>query len=418
MRNTSKVLLIAAVAILISATAFASGFGYYEHGAKATGMAGAFVAQANDASAIYYNPAGIAFLEGTHVMGAFHPVKPSVTVSYAGTSTDGETPWLPPASAYISHQVTDNITVGMGTFVPYGLEVKFPKNWQGSALNARSYLSSYYYRPTIAIKVNENLALGASFDYVWSKLTLERQSAFSVSPFLPSGRVETELNANGDGYGFTVGALMKASENLQLGIKYQHEVEIDYEGDAEFAYIAAGHPLVDGAASMLFVDQGAKTTITMPAELVVGVMFKPSDKLILEVDLQYTKWDSYETLVGELDNPMLSFEDPGNWDNTFMVRVGAQYEMAREWAIRGGYIFDTSPIPDNTLKPILPDADRNEFTAGLGYDTKEACCWGRFTADFAIQYILFDERTSKYPEYPATYETDVLILGFGIGLNF
>jgi long-chain fatty acid transport protein len=418
MRKTKILIIAAAVALLVPTSLFASGFGYYEHGAKATGMAGAFVAQADDVSAIYYNPAGIAFLEGTNIMGAFHPVKPESDAIFMGVRTEGETDWLPPASGYMAMNLTSNIKVGLGVFFPYGLEVVWPDNWMASAISSRSYMKTMYVRPTVAFKVNDNFAIGIGLDYASSDLELEQQSDFSVSPLLPSGRVDTAIAGDGDGWGFTVGALAKLSEKFQVGFKYQHEIEIDYEGDADFSYTAAGHPLVDGAAALLLTDQSVTTSITMPWELVVGAMFKASDDLTMEFDFQYTGWSSYETLEILFANPMLNTGDEGDWDDTYMIRVGGQYDVAREWALRAGYIYDTSPIPDSTLKPILPGADRNEFTLGIGYNSKEACCWGRVTFDAAIQYLMFDDRTSTFPEFPADYESTALIFGAGIGITF
>ena len=418
MNKKSVLTLCAAVALLVPAQLFASGFGYYEHGAKATAVAGAFVAQADDASAIYYNPAGIAFLEGTSIYGAIHPVKPSSTARIFGTTTDTETGWQPPSSAFVATNLTSAVKFGVGVFIPYGLEVKWPKNWVGSQISQRSYLRSIYIRPTVAFQASEKLALGIGLDFVTSKVTLEQQTPFSVSPLLPSGRADAVVEGTGTGYGFTAGLLFKASDKVQFGAKYQHEVEIDFEGDVDFTYIAAGHPLVDGFGAALFVDQNVKTTITMPAELVVGVMFKPAENFNFEVDFQWTKWDSYQTLDVQFDNPLLNIQDEGNWDNSWMIRIGGEYWVAPEWAVRAGYIHDTSPIPDNTVKPILPDSARNEVTFGLGYDTQESCCWGNFRADFALQYVKSDERTSTFPAFPATYEQDALIFGVGFGITF
>lgn len=419
MKSTRVIFAVALVALLTSAHAMASGFGFYEHGAKATAMAGAFVAQADDASAIYYNPAGLAFLEGKYnIYSTIHPVKSSSDATIFGVTTDTTTGWLPPSAGYAAMSITDKIKAGIGVFIPYGLEVKWPQNWIGSEISQRTYMSTYYIRPALALQVSENVALGLGVDFVWSKLTLEQQRSFSIHPALPSGALDSTVEGTATGVGFTVGAMIKVNEQFQIGAKYQHEVELDYEGDVVFDYTASGHPLVDGTAAVLFQGQSVNTSITMPSEFVVGAMFRVTPKMILEADYQFTKWSSYKSLNVQFDNPLLDLEDEGNWDDTWMIRIGAEYWVDREWAVRGGYIYDTSPIPDDTLKPLLPDADRNEVTLGFGYDTKESCCWGNLTADFALQWVLFEDRTSTFPQFPAAYSTDVLIIGFGFGINF
>lgn len=419
MKSTRIIFAIALVMLLTTANAMASGFGFYEHGAKATALAGAFVARADDASAIYYNPAGLAFLEGKYnLYGAMHPVKPDSSATFANITTDTTTGWQPPFAGYIAMRITDSIKAGFGVFVPYGLEVKWPVDWLGSAISQRTFMSTYFFRPAIAIKVSDNMSFGVGVDFAWSKLTLAQQSDFSISPLLPSGRSDAEVEGTGSGVGFTVGALIKVNEQFQIGAKYQHEIEIDYEGDVVFDYSASGHPLVDGTAAALLTGQNVTTTITMPSEFVVGAMYRVTPKMILEADYQFTTWSSFESLDVAFDNPLLNINDESNWEDSWMIRIGLEYWVADEWAVRGGYIFDTTPIPDDTLKPILPDSDRNEITLGLGYDTKESCCWGALTADFALQWVMGEERDSTFPQFPATYTSDAFIVGFGIGVSF
>lgn len=415
-----RILLFTALVAMVIAPAqlFASGFGYYEHGTKATSLGGAFVAMADDASAIYYNPAGLAFQKGTSVMAGFHPVKPNSTATLGSISTDTTTPWKPPFAAYVSGGITDSIRYGFGVFVPYGLEVKWPDAWIGNQISYRSFLSSYYFRPVIAIKVNDNFAIAGGIDFVYSKVELSRLNRVSINPLLPTASIDADIAGDGTGVGFNLGALWKVNDQFSLGVKYQHEVEIDYEGTVDFTPTATGVALVDGLIAANFTDQDVTTSITMPAEFVIGLSFKASEDLTFNADMQWTKWSVYDELQIAFDNPTFNFGDVNNWDDSWMFRIGGEYWMNQEFALRAGYIRDTNPSPDNTVKPLLPDSDRNEVTFGLGYDTKESCCWGRTTLDFAIQYILFEERTSTYPFFPATYESDALILGFGIGFTF
>jgi long-chain fatty acid transport protein len=414
-----RILIIAALAmILIAPAIMASGFGYYQHGTKATGMGGAFVAMADDASAVYYNPAGIAFQKGTSIMAGFHPVKPNSTATFANISTDTTTPWKPPAAGYITGGLTDSIRYGFGVFVPYGLEVRWPETWIGNQISYRSYLTSYYFRPVIAIKLNDNFAIGGGVDFVYSKVELGRMNRVTVNPLLPTASIDASIAGDGSGVGFNLSALWKVNEQFSLGVKYQHEVEIDYEGTVDFTATPTASALVNGIINNIFTDQDVKTSITMPAEFVAGLSFKASEDLTLNADVQWTKWSVYDQLDIAFTNPTLNFGDVNSWDDSWMFRFGGEYWVSHDFALRGGYIRDTNPAPDNTVKPLLPDSDRNEFTLGLGYDTKESCCWGRLNLDFAMQYVLFEERTSTYPLFPATYESDALILGFGIGVTF
>ena len=89
MRN-AKLILAAGAVLLVPALVFGNGFALFEHGARGVAMGGAFCAIADDATAGYYNPAGLAFLEGTQAAaGAFLITESSV---FEG---DNPFPWMP-----------------------------------------------------------------------------------------------------------------------------------------------------------------------------------------------------------------------------------------------------------------------------------------------------------------------------------
>ena len=411
--------------LMVPATLHASGFGYYEHGAKATAMAGAFVGRADDVTAVFYNPAGIAFLEGTNIHFGMHPVNINFTSSISGISTEDDNDWLPPSSIFISKKLTDKLAVGFGFFLPFGLNVDWPNNastWPGIQIAYHTAVRSYYFQPTIAYKVNDQLSIGLGVDIVRAKVELSRAPVQSITyhPLLPplNVSIDTQVEATGYGYGVNLGVLYKVNPKFQIGFSYKSEIDIDFEGDVDFSFTSTGIPAIDATLGAVFYDQGAETNIKMPQIFAVGTMYKFDEKTSLQVDLQFTGWSSFETLPFDFENDMLDTVDENNWDDTLTFRVGGEHWFAHEWAFRAGYIFDQAAIPESTLKPLLPDSSRNELTLGLGYDTKESCCWGRFALDLAMQFIWADEVTSTYPYFPATYESDAMILGLGVSFTF
>ena len=118
------------------------------------------------------------------------------------------------------------------------------------------------------------------------------------------------------------------------------------------------------------------------------------------------------------DNPMLNTTDVNNWDDTWMFRIGGEYQMSPDFALRAGYIWDETPIPDSSLKPLLPGASRNEMTLGFGYNTLDKMGWGKMTLDFALQYLWFADRSSTFALFPADYSANALIIGFMAGFQF
>jgi long-chain fatty acid transport protein len=422
MRNKYVPFLTLAMAVLVPASLFASGFGYYEHGAKATAMAGAFVGRADDVTAIFYNPAGIAFLEGTNIHFGMHPVSSDTKASFMGISTAGTTDTLYPASAYFSTPLTKNITFGFGFFIPFGLSTDWPHSWIGNRLSYHSAVRSYYFQPTIAYKVNDQLSIGAGLDIVRSKVELSQNNVTDIviSPLLPplSIGIDTVIDVTGTGYGVNLGLLYKATPKFNIGFSYKSQISIDYEGDVEFTPTPTGISIVDAGINGIFADQGARLSLAMPQIFVVGTMYKAADNINLQFDLQWTGWSCVDKLALGFDNEMLDTELETLWEDAFTVRVGGEYMLDPFWALRAGYIYDQGAVPDATLSPLLPDSDRNELTCGIGYDTLESCCWGRMAIDLALQYIWFGDHTSTLSAFPAKYESNALIIGMGFTYSF
>src|SRR5688572_26022581 len=69
LRFTSRLLLLISVSLAATGAAFGSGFMIPEQGAKASSMAGAFAATADDPSAMFFNVAGIAQLRERQMTG-------------------------------------------------------------------------------------------------------------------------------------------------------------------------------------------------------------------------------------------------------------------------------------------------------------------------------------------------------------
>lgn len=415
MRKKLTLLLTVASVSMLPALSIASGFGYYEHGAKATAMAGAFVGRADDVTAVFYNPAGIAFLEGTHVHFGMHPIKANFKSSLMGVATDGTNEWLYPASVFFSSQLNENISYGFGFFVPFGLSVDWPESWIGRNISYHTAVRSYYFQPTIAIKAGEQFSIGAGIDIVYGKVELSRMT---LPPPLPIVEFDTKVEATGTGYGVNLGALYVVDESFSFGASYKSEISIDYDGDADFTTTSTGNPIYDMILGALFVDQGIKTNIKMPQIFAVGTMFRPGDDFSFQVDLQWTGWSSFESLDFDFENDTLDQSDDNDWGDAWTFRVGGEIMMTPELALRAGYIYDQAAIPLSTLKPLLPDTSRQEVTFGFGYDTSASNSWGNAILDFAIQYIWGDDRTSTFLLFPSSYESNVLILGAGITLSF
>ena len=124
----------------------AGGFQLNEHGSRPMGLGGAFTAIANDASAVYWNGAGLSFLEGTNIILGSAIIAPRT--SFRGpaplidkTSMDAQDFFVP--HFFITHKVNEMFSFGAGVSVPFGLGTRWPTDWIGRYLAVETELKVF-----------------------------------------------------------------------------------------------------------------------------------------------------------------------------------------------------------------------------------------------------------------------------------
>ena len=413
--------LTAVVVLLVaSGAAFGGGFQINEHGTRAMGMGGAFSAQASDGSAMFFNPAGLAFQPGFRALAGVTLIAPMTSYTSAtGTKTDMNSQIFFPPHAFVSYGLDNGVTFGVGFYVPFGLGTEWPTDWAGRYAAVKADLQSYFINPTIAYKVSDEFSIGVGVSYVISNVSLKQNVPLAPLP-LPDGSLK--LEADGNAVNFNAGVLYKPTPQLSIGASYRHSTKVDYEGTAEFSSM--------GPLAGLFPGGTGTTTIEFPNNIFAGIALQATPELILEVDFQYIMWSTYDTLkigipVGPpspqpplgtgapLQGPQTL---PRDWENTFMIRVGGEYQL-QKLALRAGFIYDKTPQPAKSVEPLVPDANRIEFTVGLGYAITE-----NITIDAAYQLILSSDRdaapaTSGSLAFLAggTYKSTAHLFGLSLG---
>ncbi len=126
-------------------------------------------------------------------------------------------------------------------------------------------------------------------------------------------------------------------------------------------------------------------------------------------------WSSYDSL--DIDFEFAGLPDVSqrkDWDDVMSYRLGLHYDATEQVSLFGGFYFDESPIPDDTLDPILPDADRYSFQIGAGYD------FGNLSLQGSYMYLAFEDRetTSNYRGINGSYESQTHIFGVQLGYTF
>jgi long-chain fatty acid transport protein len=338
------------------------------------GMGGAFVGQADNPSAVWYNPAGITQLDGTRVsvgVLAIYPVMNHENMN--GTTDVSERNVFLPVQLFATDKVNDRVSLGLGITSPFGLSTNWSDSSATSNVATLSRVKTIDINPNIAYKINDGLSVAAGVDYMILQATMNK--------LLPIGNALFRLNGDGTGLGANAGVKYNATDQLNLGLSYRSRVKIKVDGTAE-----VGAPLG--------LSNSAQTEIILPDLIQFGASYKATEKLTLNADLDYTWWSTYDRLVIK-SNTILFLSsgttdtsiDEKDWKNTWAIRIGGQYKLSEQWKLRAGYVYDQSPVPSDRFDTRVPDADRQGITIGTGYTS------GNITIDASYMYLHFKNRT-------------------------
>jgi long-chain fatty acid transport protein len=411
-----KSLTILSAILLFAGSLFASGFQINENAARAMSMGGAFTGVANDASAVYFNPAAITQLSGTRVSLGSTVILPKASfrgVSPAITEYKMQDQTFTPVNFYLTRQISKKLYVGFGVNNPYGLGSKWDDNWIGKYLAVETEVRTFFFAGNVAYQVTDCLSLAVGINYAYGDVTIMK---YVPLPDPIGGDFKLSLTGDGTSIGFNVAAFYKPSEKFSLGVSYRSENKFDFAGTAKSengpAALASQLPTGDITASL-----------TTPMNLTVGVGFFPNEKLTLSADFQYVGWSSYDKLAVDFKDPNTEDIDVNrDYQNSWIARAGMEYKLNDNLALRGGLLYDKNPVKDALVEPSLPDADRVGFNAGLGYKLSE-----KLSVDLSYMFIRFAERTITNSEQTYTsgnspfngvYNSYAHLFGINLSYNF
>ena len=410
-------------------------------GAAASAMSNAFAAQADDPSALHYNPAGMVQLQGLQLMaGAMISGGTTDFTSPTGMTATGDrngsAAWPPPAHTYITANLKDlgltsleDVSAGIGLTVPFGSLTRWPNDGPFKTATTFGTLPLLDIKPTIAYKATENLSLGLGADiYTFSGLVgeghVEKRSVWPGGLGIPAGS-KVELSGKDTAAGFNASLLYTALRNVDgkplanIGIVYRSQSTLHLSG----ALLANGAAVSD-----------ARATLVLPQVITGAIAIWPvrtdEREWKLEMDIDYVGWKSVRNLDVTLANGV-RIAQPQNWRSTYAVMLGTEYkwlalESLPDWvvALRAGYTNQQNQMPDLTYDPGIPSSDLHIVGGGLGLLCKEQ---GSFLGlmrcgelgvgslkpkavgvDFSLQTGIYENRTvsgNRNPTVDGIYST-------------
>jgi long-chain fatty acid transport protein len=408
-----------------SSSAFASGFALLEQSGSRLGTAFAgTAAAADDASTIFFNPAGLAKLEGTQLLVVASGVSISSEFNDSGSRTALGQPlggeggdagdWNAVPALYLALPLNEQFAFGFGVNAPFGLKTEYDNGWMGRFQALNSEVKTYNFNPSLSWRVNEQLSfgVGANYQRIQAELTNSLNYTAVVAQalqgrvqagLLPASQLQPLINANaglegatavrGDdaSWGFNVGMLYEFSADTRIGLSYRSGVDYTLEGAVRFAPPSTtnlvGAPII--AAVSAPGGQLANGPVRLDLELpdsATASLYHRMGKVELMADVAWTGWSSIQELrIVRNDGTELSVT-PELWEDTMRYALGATYQISDAIKLRGGVAFDETNVPDSNRTARLPDADRKWVALGAQWNPG-----GSFVVDVGYAHLFVDD---------------------------
>jgi len=396
---------------------YAGGYRVSLQGQKSLAMGHAGVAVVNSSELVFFNPAGLVYLENKlNISAGVSGVFSSVAYQNESTGATGLTdnPMATPLYLYASYKATDWLALGVGVYTPFGSSVVYEDDWAGSHLVNNIDLQAIYIQPTVSLKFNDKFSVGGGPIFVIGSVEFNKNLNRTLSD-LEGNRSEVTLDAKGiSATGWVASAMFSPTDKLRVGATYRSKIIVEARGgDATFENIP-NSPLTPFPAETKF-----DADLPMPAEMTVGLSYKFCDKWLFAFDFNRAFWDVYKSLdINFEDESVPDSKNARNYQNASTYRFGLQYVATDMFTLRAGYYFDESPVQDGFFAPETPRNDSNGYTAGLTFNVGK-----RFEVDASFLYLHFKEVDASYDAYmengqsvpfSGTYKSTVFVPGLGV----
>jgi long-chain fatty acid transport protein len=417
-------LLPALITGLFSTCASAAGFQLLEQNASGIGNAYAgSAAVAENASTIFFNPAGMTMLKPREISAGISAVRPSYKFTDTGSNVfpaptlgnggdAGDWGFIP--NGYLSWALNKDLYLGLGVGAPFGLKTEYDPDWVGRFQSIKFEIKTYNINPSIAFRLNEQFSIGAGFS--WQRLEAEyvRQAAVAVPPpgvaLTPRAQnTRLTLELDDDSWGWNVGALWQVSPSTRVGVSYRSTIEHDVTGT------------IKSTDQLISPDTGAKATIELPDTAIVSVHQKLDDRWEMMGDVSWTGWSSIKTVPIIRDNGTTAQTLEPEFDDSWRIALGGGYKYNDAWKVKFGIAWDETPVPNEQKRlTALPDEDRIWLSIGGQWKPSPTSA-----LDFGFAYLIIDDpkvdndqRAQGRGLVRGEYDAEVYILGAQYSMSF
>ena len=364
-RNSLAILVASAFSLVCANEARAAAFALVEQGASGLGNAYAVAAAAaEDASTVWWNPAGMARLpNGRHFAIAGTVISPSTEFSNRASVAPGARPLgteggdagdtaLVP-SLFFAMDFGPRWNFGVGVSAPFGLRTEYSSNWIGRFQGISSEIKTVNVNPAVSYKISDAVSVGFGLNY--QRADIDTLTAVNLGV----AEAQNRLSVDGDAWGFNAGVLFSVGPNTRVGVHYRSAIEHELDGTSNFTTPAVP-------------SSNARLDVKTPASLSLSGAHRLNDRLELLADLTWWEWSNVQSVPVRRTSGPASGGTAGtfvfNFDDTWRGSLGANYKLDGAWTLKFGVAYDQTPVPNDETRTVrLPDSDRYWFSAGAKY---------------------------------------------------
>ncbi|MBO1926272.1 outer membrane protein transport protein [Thiomicrorhabdus sp. 6S2-11] len=388
----------------------ASGFALIEQSASGQGLsyAGA-AANPEDASVMWFNPAGLTQIKGDQIVGALHVISPKLAFSNEGSFQSQEIPIIG-AGGPIDGADDDGaqlglvpnffwktsygeIDFGFGLNVPYGSHLLYDESWVGRYHAVETDLKTVNLNPVMATKITSWLAFGAGLNVQYVDLILTQAMNNNLSLETDSADGEALAQADSIGFGYNLGLLFTPTDSTTIGLAYRSKVNHSAEGEITYSNIT--DTLAYNTVNVENGTFGVSSDVSLPATTMLSVKQEIGDKFALLADATLTEWSQFKELVIEFDSEQDDLNSRQGFEDAWRYSIGALYHSSPSLTWRTGFAIDHTPVPNaDSRSPRTPDSKRTWYSVGVGYQMTKS-----LKMDLAYSYL-------KGEKAPVNYTTD------------
>ena len=341
----------------------------------ATARGEAFTATADNASAIYYNPAGISQLDGFSVRAGVYGIylNPSFTPPPpSNTNTFHINDKLAAAPQFFAAYTPESspVSFGAGIYAPFGGGLSWPQDTGFRAVATEGSLAYVTLNPVVALKLAPNFSIAAGMTVNYGNISLEQGLLRTETPFANVFRFKGE----GWSAGYTLGLLWRVHEQVSFGASFRSTSTVRMKG----------HTDIEQEPIIAPTERSAQADFTFPLNAIVGLSYRPTPKWNFEFDADYTDWSSFGTVTIQQAPPPFPVKQnipvTLDWEASWTFKFGATRYLKDGWHVSAGYVFNQTSVPDAYYSPLVADLDRHFFSAGVGVKGR------RYDFDIAYQF--------------------------------